>query len=71
MKTIEPLISTYDLEATPDEGNIYDFLKGTFWWQRHNIETSGNYSEISQPFSIVIRGKSDWKKLGYDRSNFR
>ncbi len=28
LRTIEPLISIYDLEATPDDGNIYELFEG-------------------------------------------
>ncbi|MBA3694946.1 MAG: hypothetical protein H0W77_16195, partial [Acidobacteria bacterium] len=28
LKIVEPLITVYDLEATPDDGNIYELFEG-------------------------------------------
>ncbi len=28
LKVVEPLISIYDLEATPDDGKIYELFEG-------------------------------------------
>lgn len=50
LKIVEPLISIYDLEATPDDGNIYELFEGELFVSKapalKHQEIIGNFATI-------------------------
>ena len=51
VRTIEPLISIYDLEATPDDGKIYELFEGELSVAK---APSLKHQEIITNFSIIL-----------------
>lgn len=51
VKTIEPLISIYDLEALPDDGNIYELFEGELTVSK---AAALKHQELITNFSIIL-----------------
>src|SRR5215203_6010717 len=51
VKTIEPLISIYDIEALPDDGNIYELFEGELTVSK---APALKHQELITNFSIIL-----------------
>ncbi len=56
LNIVEPLISIYDLDATPDDGNIYELFEGELSEAK---APSLKHQELITNFSIIL-GSSLW-----------
>ncbi len=51
LKIVEPLITVYDLEATPDDGNIYELFEGELSVAK---APSLKHQELIANFTIIL-----------------
>lgn len=61
VRTIEPLISIYDLEATPDDGNIYELFEGELSVAK---APSLKHQEIIARFATILTNYLDENPIG-------
>lgn len=61
VKTIEPLISIYDLEALPDDGNIYELFEGELSVAK---APSLKHQEIIGRFTTILTNYIDENPIG-------
>jgi Uma2 family endonuclease len=61
VKTIEPLISIYDLEALPDDGNIYELFEGELSVAK---APSLKHQEIIGRFTTILMNYLDQNPIG-------
>ena len=61
VKTIEPLISIYDLEATPDDGNIYELFEGELSVAK---APSLKHQELIGRFTTILTNYLDENPIG-------
>lgn len=57
LKIVEPMISIYDLEALPDDGNIYEIFEGELTVSK---APALNHQELITNFSIIL-GSHLWQ----------
>lgn len=61
LKVVEPLISIYDLEATPDDGNIYELFEGELSVAK---APSLKHQEIIARFATILTNYLDQNPIG-------
>lgn len=61
LKMVEPLISIYDLEVTPDDGNIYELFEGELSGAK---APSLNHQDIVGRFAIIFYNYLDRNPVG-------
>ncbi len=61
LKIVEPLITVYDLEATPDDGNIYELFEGELSVAK---APSLKHQELIVRFSTILTNYLDQNPIG-------
>jgi Uma2 family endonuclease len=61
LKIVEPLITIYDLEATPDDGNIYELFEGELSVAK---APSLKHQELIVRFSTILTNYLDQNPVG-------
>ncbi len=61
LKIVEPLITIYDLEATPDDGNIYELFEGELSVAK---APSLKHQELIVRFSTILTNYLDQNLIG-------
>lgn len=66
LRTVEPMISIYDLEATPDDGNIYELFEGELSVAK---APSLKHQEIVGRFTTIFTNYLDANPIGQAWAN--